>query len=138
MTDGLIASYEGRVIICVILGGLGLLLSLTLTFAAWITGGLFGVKRGIGAWFLGFIIVFVAPAMLALIIVTGVEVTHWFKANAEILPIGAAALGLAAVLWFGVRHLLTRPEPVPAPAPEVTPTPVQGWSMPPTVENWDR
>jgi hypothetical protein len=150
MTDGLINSFAGRVGICVVLAALGLLASAVLTGVVLVrkapplttqrdamTGT---TEHGIGRWFLGFMAFFVGLPTLALVIVTGVEVTHRIS-SVDAWPVLVAGLGLVAALAFGIRMMQKR-EPatvaaIPAP-PEVAPVPQPGYFLPDNSDQWPR
>lgn len=149
MTEGIIWTYVGRVGICLVLAFLGLIVSAILTGVVLVrkapplttqrdaaTGT---THHGIGRWFLGFAAVFVGLPVLALIIVTGFELTHWAAGHIAVIAFAVTVVLLLVAAGLGIRanHRATRPAPEPEailPAPE----PVVGWSLPTPERQWDQ
>lgn len=128
---GWVNYFEGRVAICVGALIVGAIVTVILSLVRAMLHR--QTIREFGRWALLFAAIFVAPALLALIAVTSVEVVH--RAPAWVWP----ALVCAVLFVVGFRlvrgrqpapkHL--RPlNPTPEPAPEL-------WSMPVETE-WDR
>lgn len=154
MTDGLIWSFAGRVGICVGFAVLGFLISLALTVVVFIrkapnwhtqTNHQTGmVEEGLARWMLRFLAFFVGGPLLALIIVTGVEVTHWVRDNVpvEALPVGGFVGGLLAVgVIAAKRHLRDRrpvADPVVEPVAMPVPMPQPGHFLPDNMDEWPR
>lgn len=146
MTEGLVSTFEGRVAICLIFMVLGLLAATALTIAVMLrkapplttqTNRETGVvEAGIFKWFLYFTAVFMGLPLLALIMVTGFELTAWFAGNMYVLPIIAAVLAsvLVAALVIRSARRSTRTE---AQVAVGMPPAAQGWSMP-TDAQWPR
>lgn len=147
MTDGLINNYEGRVIICLILAFLGLIAAFVFALVFGLRKGaplttqvdqMTGVKNhGIGWWFLAPAAVTVGLPVLALIIVTGFEATHWAADNIAVVAFAAFVVAMLVAAGLGIRanH---RARPAPEPAPILpAPEPVVGWDMPPMERNWN-
>jgi uncharacterized membrane protein len=110
MNEGLIWTFEGRVIICLIL-----------------------------AFLEKFMAVFVGLPLLSLLVATGVEFTHWAAGHIAVIAFAVFVVAMLVAAGLGIRanHRATRPAPEPQPilpAPE----PVVGWSMPAPERQWDQ
>ena len=150
MTEGLIWTFEGRVGICLVFAVLGVLLSLAATVLVFIrkapgwktqTNHQTGmVEEGLRLWLVRFLAIFVGPWLLALLVVTGIEVTHRAMQNPAVSIAVIAAVALVGVTVWGFGANWKRPtveagvEILPA-TPE--PPPV-GWSLPTPERQWDR
>ena len=150
MTEGLIDSFTGRVGICLFFVVAGFITSVVLAFLfGFRNGAQFSTqydhmtgKRTLGlvAWFVGWASGLVGLPVLALIIVTGAEVTNRISA-ANGWPLLATGLALVAVLVFGIRHMQKRePKAAPVSAPVLPPTPVPqpGYFLPDNADQWPR
>jgi len=155
MTEGLISTYEGRMILCGILAFLGVLGSIALTLATHVRKGLplttqtdrvTGVKEhGFFRWFVTFAAFLAGPWLLLMFAMTGTHYVlmlwHWAVANWGVLVIAAAASSLAVGAWVlrrTSRHeLAVEPNALAAsvPAPAVAAQPL-GWSLDPNAPQW--
>lgn len=157
MTDGLISSYTGRMILCGILAFIGLAASTALTLATHVRKGLplttqidrvTGVKEhGVGRWFITFAAFLAGPWLLLMFAMTGthyvVMLWHWTTHNWWVLALPAVALLLVAAFWYLIRRdaaterqdraqLAALPASVPAPTVAAQPL----WSAPVVEGNW--
>jgi heme/copper-type cytochrome/quinol oxidase subunit 2 len=114
MNEGLIWTYEGRVIICLILAFLGLIVATVLTVVVFIRK---------------------APGMRT----QTNRQTGMVEDHIAVIAFAVFVVAMLVAAGLGIRanHRATRPAPEPAPilpAPE----PVVGWSMPTPERQWDQ
>jgi hypothetical protein len=162
MSEGLIASYEGRLIICAIMLFLGVLACLVLTIityslrsvsdlvlaASALRGGHalvrgvahdFANRHSTGWWFRRFLAVFVGGPLLGMVIVTGIEATNRLLGDPAPLAVLVAMALLVAVLVFGIRRMQVKPQPMPAALPPApAPVPQPGYFLPDNADQWPR
>lgn len=157
MTDGLLGSYLGRMVLCGVCAFIGLAASVALTVVTHARKGLplttqvnqvTGVKEhGLGKWFVTFAAFLAGPWLLLMFAMTGthyvVMLWHWIDANLWVLALPAVAfLLVAAFVWLIRRDAATERQdrvqlaalPASVPAPAVAAQPL--WSAPAVEGNW--
>jgi uncharacterized membrane protein YccC len=149
MNEGLIWTYEGRVIICLILAFLGLIVATVLTVVVFIrkapgmrtqTNRQTGmVEEGLALWWLRFMAVFVGLPLLSLLVATGVEFTHWAADHIAVIAFAVFVVAMLTAAGLGIRANQRATRPAPEPQPILpAPEPVVGWSMPAPERQWDQ
>jgi hypothetical protein len=149
MANGLIGTFEGRLILITIWAILGLFGAIALTLLVMVRKGLplttqvdqrTGVKdHGVFRWFGVLFLVFVGPPIIVAAVTTVSEVIR--TVPVWVWPVGFAVALSGVVVFVAVRRSRQRWEPpVVAPEPVLEPpqTPVLGWSLKRDAPQWDR